>query len=181
MAERAQTLGSKGLVPISFELPQANSAPTPSVVVGFEMASAQDSDRRQGETGLRAVPNERRGDTSPSNASAQTAPSRPSALAQSLNAALDDPISVATVGLSVSVLWWLSRASGLMVTTIMLGTPAWRHVDLMPVLASTGEDDADEDSPLSGVDANGTDEADDAMVMLFEGRANSSMNQARGL
>lgn len=165
------------MLPISFELPQASPTPVANLV-SFEVASAVNSDRHEGENDARSALNERRGDSASNTAVVTpTARSVSSAISQGLNAALQDPINVASAGLSVGILWWISRAGGLIASVILIGAPAWRHVDLLPVLGSMGEDDADEDLksgdlPPSELDANGHDEADEAALMsMFERRA----------
>jgi hypothetical protein len=57
---------------------------------------------------------------------------------------LTDPVRVTGITLTAGVLWSLTRSGGLL-TTILMGVPAWRHVDLLPVLANQPEDDEPED------------------------------------
>jgi hypothetical protein len=44
------------------------------------------------------------------------------------------------MALSVGMVWWAARAGGLL-ASLMASTPAWRHVDPLPVLGR------DEDEP----------------------------------
>ena len=55
------------------------------------------------------------------------------------------PAHVASVSFSAGFIWWLTRGGGLL-TSMLMGVPAWRHVDLLPVLARNFDDEeADED------------------------------------
>ena len=67
---------------------------------------------------------------------------------QAILATLQDPIRVASATLTAGFVWWLTRSGGLL-TSILMGIPAWRHVDLLPVLAPAREDD-DDDGELGG-------------------------------
>jgi Cadherin domain len=60
-------------------------------------------------------------------------------------AALQDPVRVASVTLTAGFVWWLTRSGGLL-TSILMGIPAWRHVDLLPVLAPGRDDDEEEET-----------------------------------
>jgi len=63
---------------------------------------------------------------------------------EALMAALQDPVRVASATLTAGFVWWLTRSGGLL-TSILMGIPAWRHVDLLPVLApARGDEDDDE-------------------------------------
>ncbi len=71
---------------------------------------------------------------------------------QALMAALQDPVRVASATLTAGFVWWLTRSGGLL-TSILMGIPAWRHVDLLPVLAPARDDDEEDDDAASGSDA----------------------------
>ena len=83
---------------------------------------------------------------------------------------LNDPAPVASAGITAGVLWWLTRSGGLL-TSILMGVPAWRHVDLLPVLAQPtgkgiGGDGSDGDDDDEG---DGDDEAaDDSQFADFD-------------
>jgi hypothetical protein len=49
------------------------------------------------------------------------------------------------VGATVTAgfIWWLTRSGG-MLTMMLMGIPAWRHVDLLPVLMRDRDDEDDE-------------------------------------
>jgi hypothetical protein len=64
--------------------------------------------------------------------------------AKAFVAAVQDPVRVASATLTAGFVWWLTRSGGLL-TSILMGIPAWRHVDLLPVLAPRRDDDEDED------------------------------------
>ena len=56
-----------------------------------------------------------------------------------------DPVKVSSVAFTAGFVWWLTRGGGLLATMLM-GIPAWRHIDLAPVLArGFDEDDEDDD------------------------------------
>jgi trimeric autotransporter adhesin len=73
----------------------------------------------------------------------QALPTRTEDTSQAALTALQDPVRVASVTLTAGFVWWLTRSGGLL-TSILMGIPAWRHVDLLPVLAPRADDD-DED------------------------------------
>jgi hypothetical protein len=50
---------------------------------------------------------------------------------------------VASVSFSAGFIWWLTRGGGLL-TSMLMGVPAWRHVDLLPVLARNFDDEDEE-------------------------------------
>jgi len=51
-----------------------------------------------------------------------------------------DPIKIGSTLVSVGIVWWLTRAGGL-ITTILMGIPTWRHLDLLPIVSKTFGDD----------------------------------------
>jgi trimeric autotransporter adhesin len=72
-------------------------------------------------------------------------------------AAAQDPVRVASATLTAGFVWWLTRSGGLL-TSILMGIPAWRHVDLLPVLATRSDDDeedacTDDDRPATQRDS----------------------------
>lgn len=75
------------------------------------------------------------------DALASQAPS--SGMPAAFTAALQDPVRVASASLTAGFVWWLTRSGGLL-TSILMGIPAWRHVDLLPVLAPAADEDDDE-------------------------------------
>jgi hypothetical protein len=54
------------------------------------------------------------------------------------------PANAAAVGFTAGFIWWLTRSGG-MLTMMLMGIPAWRHVDLLPVLARPADDDRGDD------------------------------------
>jgi hypothetical protein len=60
-----------------------------------------------------------------------------------------DPVKVSSVAFTAGFVWWLTRGGGLLATMLM-GIPAWRHIDLAPVLARRldEEDEADDEFDL---------------------------------
>jgi parallel beta-helix repeat protein len=55
-----------------------------------------------------------------------------------------DPLRVASATFTAGFIWWLTRSGGL-ITTMLMGVPAWRHVDLLPVLARADDEDESAD------------------------------------
>ena len=58
---------------------------------------------------------------------------------------------VASVGLSVGLVWWLTRGGGLLASA-MMGAPAWKQVDLLTIMTAHDDDeraenDEDDDDP----------------------------------
>ena len=89
------------------------------------------------------------------------------ARAASSSLSLDQVFSasrVASVSFSAGFIWWLTRGGGLL-TSMLMGVPAWRHIDLLPVLArnfddedeADGDRDGDEGKPLPKTAAHRTD------------------------
>jgi hypothetical protein len=77
---------------------------------------------------------------------------------------LTQPEKVASVSLTAGFVWWLTRGGGAL-ATVLMGVPAWRHLDLLPVMARAdeeGEVDDEEDEGLGGLfDRNTPPAADD--------------------
>ena len=55
-----------------------------------------------------------------------------------------DPVKVSSVAFTAGFVWWLTRGGGLLATMLM-GIPAWRHIDLAPVLARGFDEDHEDD------------------------------------
>ena len=53
-------------------------------------------------------------------------------------------ITITGFALSVGAVWWAARAAGLL-ASVLSSTPAWRHVDPLPVLGRTEQDEEDPD------------------------------------
>ena len=53
------------------------------------------------------------------------------------------PAKVASVSVTAGFVWWVTRGGG-MLATVLMGVPAWRHIDLLPVLSKPDEDDDEE-------------------------------------
>ena len=84
------------------------------------------------------------------------------------------------VGLRVAGLEGLRERDGLLITPIqilltalLMGIPAWRQVDRLPVLARSAEDEDDEqdDAARDGADETRPDDLDDAAVAALFDRA----------
>ena len=65
------------------------------------------------------------------------ADARESSATESILRAVTDPVKVSSVAFTAGFVWWLTRGGGLLATMLM-GIPAWRHIDLAPVLARVG-------------------------------------------
>jgi hypothetical protein len=87
--------------------------------------------------------------------------------AQSALVMLQDPVRVASATLTAGFVWWLTRSGGLL-TSILMGIPAWRHVDLLPVLAPPRDDEDDDGlGPDSQDDDTPAEERDSAVDDIF--------------
>jgi hypothetical protein len=84
-------------------------------------------------------------------------------------AAVQDPVRVASATLTAGFVWWLTRSGGLL-TSILMGIPAWRHVDLLPVLAPRGDDDDEQED-----DNDDADTATDAASSSFDAGRDSAV------
>ncbi len=73
---------------------------------------------------------------------------------------ITQPRHVASVALSVGVVWYITRASG-MVASAMLGAPVWRQVDLLPIVAAPPKGAA-------GTDSEDDTEDEEALGELFD-------------
>jgi hypothetical protein len=85
---------------------------------------------------------------------------------QAFVAAVQDPVRVASATLTAGFVWWLTRSGGLL-TSILMGIPAWRHVDLLPVLTPRREDDDDDESGDAAGDSVGAATEDSTIDEFF--------------
>jgi len=74
------------------------------------------------------------------------------------------------VGFTAGFVWWLTRSGGLL-TSMLMGVPAWRHLDLLPVVARRKDDDDDDDGPDSQHSSTNGSLDDSALFDLFEAKA----------
>ncbi|HET7525450.1 MAG TPA: cadherin-like domain-containing protein [Burkholderiaceae bacterium] len=72
---------------------------------------------------------------------------RESSATESILRVVTDPVKVSSVAFTAGFVWWLTRGGGLLATMLM-GIPAWRHIDLAPVLARQLDDDDEDDHEL---------------------------------
>jgi parallel beta-helix repeat protein len=66
---------------------------------------------------------------------------------ESILRVVTDPVKVSSMAFTAGFVWWLTRGGGLLATMLM-GIPAWRHIDLAPVLARRLDDDEEDDHEL---------------------------------
>jgi hypothetical protein len=52
-------------------------------------------------------------------------------------------VRITGMALSVGAIWWAARAAGL-VASLLASSPAWRHVDPLPVLGRDDEEEEEE-------------------------------------
>ena len=102
---------------------------------------------------------------------------RPTALVD----VISDPLRIASVTLTAGFVWWLTRGGGLMATMLM-SLPAWRHVDLLPVLARRLDDeDINEDDDVNQLRPStalgGLDDSDDAQLVYDESQLDSGRSE----
>ena len=71
------------------------------------------------------------------------------------------------MALSVGAVWWAARAGGLL-ASLLASTPAWRHVDPLPVL---GRDDDEPEIDWNTPEKNPPEEEASEAAVFDEGRA----------
>jgi hypothetical protein len=81
-------------------------------------------------------------------------------------------------------IWWMTRSGG-MLTMMLMGVPAWRHIDLLPVLARDLDDD-DEEQRAKGLPRKRVDTAfdhlqDEGRVAALFGVDDTRHDDARAL
>jgi hypothetical protein len=76
-------------------------------------------------------------------------------------------VRITGMALSVGAIWWAARAAGL-VASLLASSPAWRHVDPLPVL---GRDDDEEEEVWDETSAEEQEKRDDEhrAAWVFEG------------
>jgi hypothetical protein len=75
-------------------------------------------------------------------------------------------VRITGLALSVGAVWWAARAAGL-VASLLASSPAWRHVDPLPVLGRDEEEEGEWDE--STEDQDKKDEEHRAAWVLEEG------------
>ncbi len=98
---------------------------------------------------------------------------------------MQDPVRIASATFTAGFIWWLTRSGGLL-TTMLMGVPAWRHVDLLPVLARTTDDDDADGAPdpaspprRGSAKAPARDYEDSAVAELFGGADSAGAGGSR--
>ena len=81
-----------------------------------------------------------------------------------------EQVQVGGMALSVGVVWWASRISGLL-GSLLASAPAWRHIDPLPVVGR----DEDEDKKWYDPEDRDADANELAIANVFEG---AQRNQA---
>jgi hypothetical protein len=79
-----------------------------------------------------------------------------------------EQVELGGMALSVGVVWWASRISGLL-GTLLTSTPAWRHIDPLPVVGR----DEDEEKKWYDADDREADANELAIANVFEGARGS--------
>jgi Cadherin domain len=164
--QELQVAGAQ-VVSVSFDLPVSGAAQAGVVELQGVVGRIADS-------ALRSLTQLHRGDAIDAELPQHPADHQPQALSEKLSAALRDPLSVASVSFTAGFVWWLTRAGGLL-TTMLMGVPVWRHVDLMPVLAGPAPDDEDADATIDDKRHDELDEA--ALADLFDRPAGRADNR----
>jgi hypothetical protein len=95
------------------------------------------------------------------------------------------PARITSVTFSAGFIWWLTRSGGLL-TSMLIGVPAWRHIDLLPVLARDFDDEEEEDGlepalPRGRVGQPTDDDAKAATSNAATDAAVAADNQLEGL
>lgn len=86
----------------------------------------------------------------------------PSRGREALDLMAGDVAKVAGVTVTAGFLWWLTRGGGLL-TMMLMGIPAWRHMDMLPVLARQWDEAG---AAADDGDAGGHDDGDGDHVGL---------------
>jgi hypothetical protein len=79
-----------------------------------------------------------------------------------------DSVKFGGMALSVGVVWWASRISA-MLGSLLASTPAWRHIDPLPVV-SDGDDEKDQEKWLEP-DARDVHADELAVSLVLDGRS----------
>jgi hypothetical protein len=74
-------------------------------------------------------------------------------------------VRITGIALSVGAVWWAARAAGLL-ASLLASSPAWRHLDPLPVLGRDDEDNDGWDEELSAEDQAKRDEEHRAAWVL---------------
>ena len=77
-----------------------------------------------------------------------------------------DSAQMGTVALSVGVVWWASRVTG-MIGSLLASMPAWRQLDPLPVLGR--DDDEEAKGEWEGSDDRDANADEMAVSMILEG------------
>jgi hypothetical protein len=86
---------------------------------------------------------------------------------EQLIVALAQPQQLGGAALTAGFVWWVTRGGGLLATAVM-GVPAWRQIDLLPVMTAGGDDEDDTEPDDDADGAPGRAEAADAVEALFD-------------
>jgi hypothetical protein len=94
------------------------------------------------------------------------------------------PSSAVAATFTAGFIWWMTRSGG-MLTMMLMGIPAWRHIDLLPVLARD-LDDEEEEQRAKGLPSKRVDTAfdhlqDEGRVGALFGVEDTSHDDARAL
>jgi hypothetical protein len=81
-----------------------------------------------------------------------------------------EQIQLGGLALSVGVVWWASRVSGLL-GSLLASAPAWRHIDPLPVLGRDEDKDKDKDKDKQWYEGEDLErDADElAMSLMLDG------------
>jgi hypothetical protein len=94
------------------------------------------------------------------------------------------PSSAVAATFTAGFIWWMTRSGG-MLTMMLMGIPAWRHIDLLPVLARDLDDDEEEQrakgAPRKRVDTAFDHLQDEGRVGALFGVDDTSHDDARAL
>jgi hypothetical protein len=79
-----------------------------------------------------------------------------------------EQIQLGGLALSVGVVWWASRVSGLL-GSLLASAPAWRHIDPLPVLGRDEDEDKDKDKQWYEGEDLERDADELAMSLMLDG------------
>lgn len=90
------------------------------------------------------------------------------------------PSQASAALLSAGFVWWSLRVAGL-ISTLLAATPAWRHLDPIPILADAEDDDEKDDQHEPGSSGNGASDhaaAELAQQLMQEEAASRELFEA---
>src|SRR5581483_7194029 len=92
---------------------------------------------------------------------------------------INTKVRIGSIAVTVGTAWWASRASGLLMTSMLASTPAWRSLDPLPVLERNSDDEHDaseDDGNLDDCDEGRPEIQESNVAGLFAAASPDSIN-----